>query len=1547
MAHLQHPIFLGSESRWHGASQWDERLCLPPNERVSAGFGASRGYLADDPRVDAILWNILLFGPAAALLISAPFRIYTLYRAKLVTAPNYRGIVKAFATFTLFALQLTHVVLGFLETSNFDIALAASLLALIASTALCVVSFLEHGRTVAPSTLLTSYLLFSIFAHLIQVGLYWVAKNLCYYSPLAIAIFVTKLIVAGLELQNKTPILREQYRSLSPEERGGFYSNAIFWWVNKYIALGNAKILSGDDMPPLASYMDTMKMREAMQQQWDKRKKPEGRWSLMIAQFTCMWRANVDVIPPRLLYAVFRYCQPFLISRAITYVSSNLPPMEDRNEAFRLILLTFTIYFGMAIFNGLYDARSNRLTVMSGMGIIGLIHNRCLTIKDGIFDESAAVTLMSNDADAIQYTAQLVHELWAQSLELGIGLYLLATELGWVCLMPLLLVAATSQGGRYITVNIAGRQKALTMTTQSRVSMTKAILDSMKNIKMMGLVDKMEAKIQKARDSEIKAYISFNWLIVGFNIAATVVTLFSPAVTLILYALQAQLRGGKAIDVNTAFTSLAVIGMVTGPANYIIVLMPNFAMFFAAYDRIQKYLLSPDREDKREYLDKRYSNASNGDTTSSHASEPSSDSDSTMATLIGDGQGEESVAVAIENATIRPALTADPALKDISATFKKGSLIVCAGAVGTGKTTLAKALLGDLPPDSGVIKTAFGSISYCSQTAWLINGTIKDIIRGPPGDTTELDEAWYGKVLHACDLEEDLQQLPDGDQTVVGSRGITLSGGQKQRVALARAVYSRRKLIILDDVLSALDATTERHIVDNLIGPNGLFKELGTTVLLITHATQHLPLADYIVVIGEDGKIAEQGTWADLRSSAGYISQVVVKDAKHSPNDNRDNHGREGFQGSSPKAPKAELEDLSRKTGDITLYGYYFGAIGASKLLVLVCSMSVYAVFLGLTPYWLRWWAESGGEDMWYYSGVFFLISLGAFCSLMTTIGNLFLVIAPRSGNTLHARLLRTVMHAPQSYFGTTDTGTTLNRFSADTSMIDRRLPRALLLVGQSVFRLLSQWILLGVVQPFMIVTLPVTFVVVFLVQKFYLATSRQLRFLDLETRAAVNASFLETLEGVATIRAFGWQRPFVNDNVKKVEQQLRPAYMLMAIQRWLNTVLDLIVMGLAMLVISLAVWLKGTTTGGQIGIALNVVLQANSFLLRLVEAWTSMETSLGAISRLRSFETDLQPEDKPGEVLEPPSTWPARGEIDFDHMSAGYNTSTLAVKDMTVAIKPGQKVGVCGRTGAGKSSLLLSLLRLIEIESGTIRIDDLDIQTMPRNAIRSRIITVPQEPMLVMTDTVRQNLDITESAASDDEIIQALEKVKLWSVLQARTSNTAEAGRQDRELEASMGGAPVPANGSSSSATRAPTAIDAATLDPDAKPLLVPDPEESGDSATENLNATMKSLPLSQGQQQLFSLARAMLMRSTRGKVVLLDEATSNVDVETNNLMQRIIRDEFREHTIITVAHRLDTIMDSDVVLVLDGGKLVEVGPPGDLVQKEGGVFKTLYGGH
>lgn len=256
-------------------------------------------------------------------------------------------------------------------------------------------------------------------------------------------------------------------------------------------------------------------------------------------------------------------------------------------------------------------------------------------------------------------------------------------------------------------------------------------------------------------------------------LVAIILTIFSPAVTLIIYAIQAELRGGKSIDVNIAFTLLAIIGMVTSPANTVLVMMAHAASVIASFDRIQKYLTSPNREDKREIIENNYTNGPSSYMTSNNSSNPFDGLRKSAAP--SENSNIDDVAISINDATIRPASTADPVLLNINTTMRKGSLI-------TGKTTLAKALLGDLPPDTGTIKTAFGLIAYCSQTAWLINGTIKDIIRGPLRTDSEVDHAWYQRVVQACDLDEDLLQLPDGDQTVIGSRGVTLSGGQKHRV---------------------------------------------------------------------------------------------------------------------------------------------------------------------------------------------------------------------------------------------------------------------------------------------------------------------------------------------------------------------------------------------------------------------------------------------------------------------------------------------------------------------------------------------------------------------------------------------------------------------------------------------------------------------------------------------------------------------------------------------------------------------------------------------
>ena len=410
-----------------------------------------------------------------------------------------------------------------------------------------------------------------------------------------------------------------------------------------------------------------------------------------------------------------------------------------------------------------------------------------------------------------------------------------------------------------------------------------------------------------------------------------------------------------------------------------------------------------------------------------------------------------------------------------------------------------------------------------------------------------------------------------------------------------------------------------------------------------------------------------------------------------------------------------------------------------------------------------------------------------------------------------------------------------------------------------------------------MALTIPGLVLVVYLIQKVYLRTSRQLRFLDLETKSPLYSHFLETLEGLSTIRALGWQERFMKVFISRLDASQRPYYLLYCIQRWLILILGLLIGAMAVTVVALAINLQSTTNGGLLGIALNGILNFNTSLQGLMQFWTQVETSLGAIARLKSFEAATLPEDKPEETLIPNADWPTTGSIEFHNVSASYNLTIPALRDITLRISSGSGVGICGRTGSGKSSLFSALLRLLDLDSGSIKIDGIDLSTVPRELIRSRIIAIPQDPF-ILTGSVRLNLD-PASTVPDVSLIAALTKTRLWGIIEAR------------------GG----------------------------------------------LDAEMNLQPLSQGQQQLFCLARAMLR--TGSKILVLDEATSNVDAETDQLMQRVIREEFRECTVLTVAHRLNSIMESDQVAVMEGGRVVEFGNPKELMARPS-AFRELQRG-
>ncbi|KAK9772774.1 putative ABC transporter [Seiridium cardinale] len=1420
----------------------------------------------------------LLFAPSAALLLIYPLRVFQLREANLKVLPNRTGALKAILTVASTAINLATLVLS-LKSRPLPNAesVAANVVVFVASLAVCHLSFLEHGRSVKPSISLISYLLVSLICDAFNLSsLYQRHDSSAPTLLLTVASGLTffQLIVQSL---NKRSYLREPYRHLPTEQVVSDLNRLFLFWANAEILKGNSKLLTVADLPDLDHALRSRDLRTRMEVAWETTSKPDSgskansAKALLAAWLKCFGRSMLVLVVPRCLLAVIRFAQPVLISRTIAYVSEPATEFGANPSGLsgsQLILAALLVYTGHGLLSSIGAQGMSRVMVQTRGAFIGLIHARCLTLRDGVYDDAAAVQHMGDDVDSAEFIAYLFQEMYGLSAEVIIGMFMLWSEIGWWCLTPLVFVLLSSQSAQFIGNRIGDKIQQWEMAKQKRIALTTSMVEYIKDIKMMGMADTIMTKLQNSRLVDIAKGNHFRWILVLFHSSGFALQLFTPVFTLVFYALDARLRGHQALDPSKAFTTVTIISLLTVPANALLATLPQCGAILGNLRRIQSYLLEPSREDKRTMLGTPSTNLT-GNTISD-----------------GNEQTSKHRAISFQSVSLRPAPAASLCLEDVTIQLAQGSLNVICGAVGTGKTTLARAILGDVPPETGSIAVSSKRIGYCAQKPWLVNASIKSIVCGPIADS-DFDEEWYSKVIDACGLVEDIERSSTGDVTTVGSRGITLSGGQRQRVALARAVYARPSILILDDVLSALDAKTEAHVAEKLLGKNGILRDLKTTVILITHASQHLSMADYIVVLA-GSKIAEQGTWADLRSSTGYVSKLQVKESDPLSAQKADAVKPVTVPGTAAPS-KNDLMDLTRKSGDASVYWYYFKSAGFPILTVFFICNLIYGITMATTPYILRAWSESGGRDMWLYVILYSLSSLTGFLSISSAIMTNFVKLNPKAGEVIHYKLLRTIMRAPLSYFATTETGNVVNRFSQDISYLDERLPMALLIVVMQTFRLISPMILLFLTQAVLTISAPPLLVVLYFLQKLYLHESRQIRFLDLESRAAVYSNFLETLEGVSAIRAFGWQSSSVDQNVERLDVSQGPHYLMKMIQLWLAVVLDLLVAGLAVMVVSLAVILRSSTTGGQIGLALNLVITISTTLVRLLEQWTSLETSLGAVARIKTLEATLLPEDKEDEDSEPPVGWPKQGSIEFRDVTASYNPETIALKGVSLTISPGQKVGICGRTGSGKSTLLLSVLRLIELDSGSIHIDGLDLSTLPRETIRSRLIAIPQDAF-ILNDSIRLNID-PSATVSDEEIIAVLEKVQLWSVIKSRSANNSG----------------------------------------NTEPPAAPKKEEE----TDPLAAPLKTSPFSHGQFQLFGLARALLLKA-RSTILILDEATSNVDGETDKLMQRIIREEFSRHTILSIAHRLDTIRDADLIVVLDKGRLVEKGAPEELLAKD-----------
>ncbi|KAJ2784563.1 Transporter of the ATP-binding cassette (ABC) [Coemansia javaensis] len=921
-------------------------------------------------------------------------------------------------------------------------------------------------------------------------------------------------------------------------------------------------------------------------------------------------------------------------------------------------------------------------------------------------------------------------------------------------------------------------------------------------------------------------------------------------------------------------------------------------------------------------------------------------------------------------------------LRNLTVSFPVGKLSIIAGPTGSGKSSMVMALLGEMLLTGGQVMipgAALGSggeeeggaafapresVAYVAQQAWLLNDTIRgNITFGLP-----YDKARYSEVVRMCALSRDLEILAAGDLTEVGERGVALSGGQKQRISLARAVYSPARHIVMDDCLSAVDAHTAKHLYENCLMAPAM---AGRTRILVTHSVALTIRGAAMVVVMNAGRIAVAGTPAEVLKS-GQLGEDVLHEADGAP-EGDDSHpagkGKATDQGvvdlaagdrrdsvvraaeapspsppsppPPPPPPPPQAQALAPAAGDGKLttdeewsrghvsWRVYYKYITASGGVAVWAGLgALFVVGQGLQvaqDWWLREWAASyssgggGGDTTAYYIGMYGVIAV---LCVVVIFGRSLAQFwsSVRASRVLHEELLHTVLRAPVRFFDTTPVGRLVNRFSKDMETIDQALSSSLAIFVTELVASAAILVVITAITPAFAAGAVAIACVYWAIGVLYLSASREIKRFESVTKSPIYTQFGETLSGVSTIRAYGQEARFRRANYAKIDDNIRPFIYMWGANRWLSIRVDLAGATVSFAAGLLALLATGRMDAGLAGLSLTYALNFTEHILWVVRFYSVNEMNLNSVERVVEY-LDVEPE-APVTVAgcAPPAGWPSAGRISVEGLELRYAPGLPPViRGVTFQVRAGEKVGIVGRTGAGKSTLTLAMLRIMEASAGRIVVDGVDISRIGVGDLRSRVTIIPQDPVL-FTGTVRSNLD-PFGAHGDDELWLALRRAHLL-------------GDED---EAAAAAAMAAAGGSSATlaATPPPPPVAAA-----AAAAAAPAPAAGRAISGLEMAVAEGGSNFSQGQRQLIALARA-LVKHTR--VIILDEATASVDFDTDARIQATIRSGFAESTLLCIAHRLRTIVDYDRVLVLDQGEVVEFDTPHALLQSKDGLFRHM----
>ncbi|KAJ1412625.1 P-loop containing nucleoside triphosphate hydrolase [Sesbania bispinosa] len=1250
------------------------------------------------------------------------------------------------------------------------------------------------------------------------------------FISLPLSLFLLCVSVKGatgvIPTEQTQPLIDDETKlHLRNSEVTSFASASIvskaFWiWINPLLSKGYKSPLKIDEIPTLSPEHRAEKMSILFEAKWPKTNE-SNKHPVRITLIRCFWKELAFTAFLAIVRLCVMFVGPVLIQSFVDFTSGKRSSVY---EGYYLVLILLIAKFIESMTTHHFNFNAQKLGMLIRCTLTPSLYKKGLKLSFSARQDHGVGTIVNYMAVDTQQLSDMMlqlHSIWMMPLQVGIGLFLLYNCLGASAVTALLgligiivySVIGTRRNNRF--------QFNVMLNRDSRMKAVNEMLNYMRVIKFQAWEEHFNGRIMGFRGSE------YAWLSkLMFSICGNIIVMWSTPLLIATLTFATAILLGVQLDAATVFTTTTVFKILQEPIRTFPQSMISLSQAMISLERLDRFMLS---------------------------SELSNDS---VEREEGCG-GETAMEVKDGNFSWDDDSLHHQDLKNVNLEIKKGGLTAIVGTVGSGKSSLLASILGEMCKISGKVRVC-GSIAYVAQTCWIQNGTIEEnILFGLPMDRNK-----YNDVIKVCCLEKDLEMMDFGDQTEIGERGINLSGGQKQRIQLARAVYQDRDIYLLDDVFSAVDAHTGSEIfkVDCV---KGALK--GKTVILVTHQVDFLHNVDLILVM-RDGMIVQSGKYNDLLDSgmdfkalvdAHETSMELVeqgagenlnKPMKSSEADSiyKGTNGESNSveQPESAKKSSKLIKEEERETGKVSLHIYK-----------LYCTEA------------FGWWGITGVV-------LLSLLWQGTLMAIIVVVirSYSFTFMGLKTAQLFFTQILNSILHAPMSFFDTTPSGRILSRASTDQTNVDILLPLFMGVVIAMYITVLS--ILIVICQnswPTVFLIIPLIWLNIWY-RGYYLASSRELTRLDSITKAPLIHHFSESIAGVMTIRAFRKQKKFCEENLKRVNANLRMDFHNYSSNEWLGLRLELL--GSFVFCISamfMIILPSSIIKPENVGLSLSYGLSLNSVLFWCVYMSCFVENKMVSVERIKQF-TNI-PSESAWNMKDylPPSNWPGQGNVDIKDLEVRYRPSTpLVLKGITLSISGGEKIGVVGRTGSGKSTLIQVFFRLVEPSRGKIIIDGIDISVLGLHDLRSRFGIIPQEPVL-FEGTVRSNIDPI-GQYTDEEIWQSLERCQLKEVVAAK-----------------------------------PEKLDSLVVD-------------NGEN-------------WSVGQRQLLCLGRVMLKRS---RLLFMDEATASVDSQTDGVIQRIIREDFAACTIISIAHRIPTVMDCDRVLVVDAGRVKEFDKPSNLLQRQ-----------